>query len=380
VGEPRAGAVFVHCFTCGKDSLAAARVSRALAARGIAVLRFDFTGLGGSGGDFASTGFSSNVEDVVRAAEHLSETVAPAALLVGHSLGGAAALAAAQSLPDVSGVVTIAAPSDPGHVVGLLGEAAEVAAREGVADVVLGGRKFTVSARFLTDVTLARSRAGAARLRRPLLVLHSPADEVVGIDNAREIFEAAHHPKSFVALDGADHMLTDRADAVYVADLVAAWAARYLPPTPVDAEPDPPEGVVVVTGSRDDGLRHVAAVGRHRVVLDEPDPIGDDTGPTPYDALLAGLGACTAMTVRMYAQRKDWPLEDVTVALRHDRVHARDCAECEANTGRIDRIRREITLEGPLDEEQRDRLMDIADRCPVHRTLHSEIINETRHA
>ncbi len=377
-GEPIGSAVFAHCFTCGQDSVAAARVSRALAARGIAVLRFDFTGIGRSGGDFASTGFSSNVGDLVLAAQHLTATVAPATLLVGHSLGGAAVLAAAADLPEVVAVATIGAPSDPAHVVGLLGGAADAAVRDGEAAVVLGGHRFTVRAGLLADLALAHCRDAAAGLRRPLLVLHSPTDELVGVRNARELFDAARHPKSFVALDGADHLLTRRADAEFVAEIVAVWAARYLP-APPSAEA-PAEGTVVVTGSAEEGMRHTVLAGRHRVVLDEPVPIGTDLGPTPYDALLAALGGCTAMTVRMYAQRKGWPLGDVTVTLRHDHVHARDCADCVTTEGRVDRIRREITFAGELDAQQRARLLEIADRCPVHRTLRSEITIETREA
>lgn len=374
-GTPTGTAVFAHCFTCGKDSIAAARVSRALAARGIAVLRFDFTGIGGSGGDFASTGFSSNVDDLVLAARHLAETVAPAALLVGHSLGGAAVLAAAARLPGVRAVVTIGAPADPAHVVGLLGPAADTAARDGQAEVVLGGRRFTIRGSLLADLALAHCRRSAAALRRPLLVLHAPGDELVGVDNARTIFDAARHPKSFVAVDGADHLLTRPADAVYVAETIATWAARHLPPPDARA---PGDGTVVVTGTKDDGLRHAVVAGRHQGVLDEPEPAGTDLGPTPYDALLAALGGCTAMTVRMYARRKCWPLDEVTVALRHDRIHATDCADCISTEGRIDRIAREITLTGDLDDEQRARLLEIADRCPVHRTLRGEITIETR--
>jgi uncharacterized OsmC-like protein/pimeloyl-ACP methyl ester carboxylesterase len=376
VGPPRAAAVFVHCFTCGKDSVGAARVSRALAQRGIAVLRFDFTGLGGSGGDFASTGFSSNVEDLVLAAQHLAATVAPATLLVGHSLGGAAVLAAAAELPDVAAVATIGAPADATQVVGLPGAAADTAARDGVAEVVLGGRRFTVSASLLADLALANCRSAAAALRRPLLLLHSPTDEVVGVENARTIFDAARHPVSFVALDGADHVLSRRVDAEYAADVIATWAARYVP-VPSDG-PEPPEGAVVVSGTAADGMRHAVAAGRHGLVLDEPVPTGTDTGPTPYDAMLGALGACTAMTVRLYAQRKGWSLEDVDVNLRHDRIHARDCDACETTEGRLDRIRREVRLDGPLDDAQRARLLEVADKCPVHRTMTAELVIETR--
>jgi uncharacterized OsmC-like protein len=284
-------------------------------------------------------------------------------------------LAASAQLPDVRAVATIGAPADPAHVLGLLGPAAETAARDGQAEVELGGRRFTIRRSLLADLALARCRRSAAELRRSLLVLHAPGDELVGVENARTIFDAARHPKSFVAVDGADHLLTRPSDALYVAETIATWAARHL--TPADVEP-PAEGTVVVTGTRDDGLRHTVRAGRHHGVLDEPAPAGTDLGPTPYDALLAALGGCTAMTVRMYARRKGWPLDDVTVALRHDRIHATDCADCISTDGRVDRIAREITLTGDLDDEQRTRLLEIADRCPVHRTLRGEITIETR--
>lgn len=376
--EPRAFALFAHCFTCGKDVVAAARIARALTERGIAVLRFDFTGLGGSGGDFGNTHFSSNIDDLVRAATHLREHFAAPSILIGHSLGGAAVLAATHLIPEARAVATIGAPADPRHVVGLFGGRRASIERDGEAEVVLAGRTFTVRRELLQDLAAQPQAARIGNLRAALLVLHSPVDEVVGVDNARRIFDTARHPKSFVALDGADHLLTEPGDAAFVAAVLAPWAARYLP-TPAPVEPGlhaGGEGHVVVSGKAGT-LAHHITVGSHHLVADEPAPLGTDRGPNPYDLLLAALGACTAMTLRLYAQRKRWSLADVTVSLRHSRIHAEDCAHCETRTGMLDRIDRVIQLDGDLDDAQRARLLEIADRCPVHRTLRSEIVIDT---
>jgi uncharacterized OsmC-like protein/alpha-beta hydrolase superfamily lysophospholipase len=375
--EPRAYALFAHCFTCGKDVVAAARIARALTMRGIAVLRFDFTGLGGSGGDFGNTHFSSNIADLEGAADYLRAHFAAPSILIGHSLGGAAVLAATHLIPEVRAVATIGAPADPRHVVGLFGEHRATIEEDGEAEVTLAGRTFRIRLELLEDLAAQPQSARIASLRAALLVLHSPTDELVGVDNARRIFDTARHPKSFVSLDGADHLLTGADDAAFVAAVVATWAARYLPAI---ADPAPgvrDEGSVVVSGTRPGALAQHVTVGPHHLVTDEPVPVGDDTGPTPYDLLLAGLGACTAMTLRLYAQRKQWPLDNVTVVLKHSRVHAKDCADCETKSGRIDRIERVIQLDGALDDDQRKRLIEIADRCPVHRTLRSEIVIDT---
>ncbi|OLT05868.1 osmotically inducible protein C [Pseudonocardia sp. CNS-004] len=375
--EPHAYALFAHCFTCGKDVVAAARIARALTERGIAVLRFDFTGLGGSGGEFGNTHFSSNIADLGRAADHLREYFAAPSILIGHSLGGAAVLAAAHLIPEVRAVATIGAPADPQHVVGLFAEHRARIDQDGDAEVLLAGRTFRVRRELLDDLAAQPQAARIASLGAALLVLHSPTDELVGVDNARRIFDTARHPKSFIALDGADHLLTAPDDAAFVAAVLAPWAARYLPKS---AEPTPDagrEGHVVVFGKRPSTLAQHITVGPHHLVADEPVPVGDDTGPTPYDLLLAALGACTAMTLRLYAQRKHWPLDDVTVSLRHSRIHAEDCANCETQAGMLDRIERVIQLDGDLDDDQRKRLLEIADRCPVHRTLQSEIVIDT---
>jgi putative redox protein len=380
-GEPRAFALFAHCFTCGKDVLAAARIAAALNREGIAVLRFDFTGIGSSEGEFANTDFSSNVADLIAAADHLREAHRAPAILIGHSLGGAAVLAAAAQIPEARAVATIAAPADPAHVVGLFEDELETIEEAGEAEVRLAGRSFRIARRFVDDVRGHRLESRIADLRRALLVFHSPFDEAVGIDNATRIFVAAKHPKSFVSLDRADHMLSDADDAEYAARVLATWSSRYIGETekraPAPGEiafPETEPGTVAVVETGRGRFQQAVSMGPHHLLADEPTRHGgDDSGGGPYDLLLAGLGACTAMTVRMYAERKGWPLERVRVRLSHEKVHAEDCASCETEHGRIDRITRRIALAGDLDEARRGKLMEIADRCPVHRTLHGEV-------
>ena len=381
--EPLAYALFAHCFTCGKDVLAARRIAAALAAKGIAVLRFDFTGLGSSEGDFANSTFSSNVADLVRAADHMRETRKAPAILIGHSLGGAAILAAAGKIPNARAVVTIAAPSDPAHVTGLFRDRIDDIRTHGQVEVSLAGRPFRIKREFLDDIAEHGLMAHVTNLHKALLVMHSPTDDTVGIDNATRIFVAAKHPKSFVTLAGADHLLSGKRDAAYVADVIATWATRYLDPIVPGPSADLAEAPrnVVVRETRAGKFQQTVSVGPHRLLADEPVAAGgDDTGPGPYDFVLAGLGACTSMTMRMYAERKSLPLERVTVTLTHSKIHAEDCAECETSTGMLDQIDRVIGMEGNLDAEQRQKLMEIADKCPVHRTLTSEIHIVTRPA
>lgn len=373
VGRVRATALFAHCFTCSKDLAAASRVSRALAHRGIGVLRFDFTGLGHSQGEFENTSFSSNIEDLVRAADHLRETRGAPSILIGHSLGGSAVLAAAERIPEATAVATIGAPSDPAHVQGLFASQADEIARHGAADVELAGRRFTIRREMVEDLARHPLVERVGRLRKALLVMHAPLDAVVGIDHASAIFTAARHPKSFISLDGADHLLTRRADTEYVADVIASWASRYLPEAPAD-QVEAGEGEVRVVENGEGRYANDVIAGRHVLRADEPRSLGgDDSGPSPYGYLSAALGACTSITLRMYADRKQWPLERVSVSVRHARIHAKDCEDCESKQGSIDRFERRLRLEGALSDEQRERLLAIADRCPVHRTLHGPV-------
>jgi putative redox protein len=376
-GEPKAYALFAHCFTCGKDVTAARRIAQALTALGTGVLRFDFTGLGASEGEFANTTFSSNVADLLAAAGALRERRRAPAILIGHSLGGAAVLAAAADVPEARAVVTIAAPSDPAHVTGLFRDRLADIAQQGEIEVALRGRSFRISRAFVDDVAEQRLREKVAQLRKALLIFHSPTDELVGIENASQIFEAAKHPKSFVSLAGADHLLSRPGDASYVAKVIAAWAERYLDlPEP---QPEATNNNVIVSETHHGRFEQDISIGRHRLLADEPVRAGGlDSGPNPYDLLLAGLGACTSMTLRLYAERKSLPLDRVSVRLSHSKVHAADCEACETKEGMIDRIERVVTFEGKLDDDQRARLLEIADKCPVHRTLSSEIEIRTR--
>jgi uncharacterized OsmC-like protein/alpha/beta superfamily hydrolase len=379
-GKPRAFALFAHCFTCSKDVFAAQRISTALAERGVAVLRFDFTGLGNSQGDFANTSFSSNIADLVAAADFLRAQHEAPKLLIGHSLGGAAVPLAAAKIPECIGVATLNAPFDPQHVQHLFGNALETIKSKGEATVTLAGRSFTIRKDFVEDLMIHSPGENLRHLRRALLIFHATKDNVVGMENARLIYEAAQHPKSFIALEGADHFLSRREDATYIADMLTAWAMRYLE-VETKAPPQAAAGTVVVSEAGEGIFPQLIFAHGHLLRADEPvEAGGTDSGPGPYDFLLAGLGACTAMTLRLYAARKKWPLENAHVTLRHAKIHAEDCAECETKTGMLDRIERVVRLDGPLDAEQKARLMEIADKCPVHRTLTSEIRIETRMA
>lgn len=368
VGQARAYALFAHCFTCSKESKAAAYVSQALAGYGIATLRFDFSGLE----------FTSNIDDLLAAAGWLRENRAAPQVLAGHSLGGAAVLAAAGRIAEARAVATIGAPFDPAHVARLLKDSKAEIEAKGEAEVDLGGRPVRVSKAFLDDLGRQNPAETIGGLRKPLLVFHSPRDTIVEIENASKIFLAAKHPKSFVSLDRADHLLTQKADAQYAATVLAAWASRYLNAPKEEEAPETVPGVRVAEAGEGRFAQLVQA-GRHRLRADEPVAVGgDDSGPGPYDLLLAALGACTSMTVRMYAEQKKWPLRRVSVELKHDKVHAADCAECETREGKLDKIERVLTLEGELDDAQRQRLLEIANKCPVHRTLHSEVWVPTR--
>lgn len=370
-GPPLAFALFAHCFTCSKDVFAASRIAAELNAHGIAVLRFDFTGLGASDGDFSNTDFSSNLEDLRRAAAWLDEHHRAPQLLVGHSLGGAAVVAVAPDLPATRAVVTVGAPADVGHVTKLFVDRLPDIETTGAATVELAGRRFTIRRDFVDDLARHSVAERAASLRAALLVMHSPVDAVVGIDNAARLYGAARHPKSYVSLHGADHLLTDRDDAVYAARVMATWAERYLVPEhPPAPAPAPTAPVVVAETGQGTFLNHVVA-GRHHLLADEPEDIGGfDAGPSPYDLLAAALGSCTSMTLRLSARRKGLDLERVTVEVAHRKVHGADCDQCvEGGQPKIDHFDRVIRLDGDLDDAARAALLRIADRCPVHCTL-----------
>lgn len=379
-GKPVAWALFAHCFTCSKNIRAAVSITRALSRRGVGVLRFDFTGLGESEGDFADSNFSSNVADVVAAARFMEAEHGAPALLVGHSLGGAAVLRAAGSLPSVKAVATIGAPADPAHVLEHVSSSREEIETRGEATVQIAGRPFRVKRQFLEDLDSQRMEDAVSTLGRALVIFHSPIDAIVGIDNAARLYGMARHPKSFVSLDRADHLLEDPAEAEYLAAVLAAWASKYVASPPEEPEAPLEHSDRAVTRTRRGSFYTDIAIRHHALVADEPATVGgEDLGPTPYDYLLAGLGACTSMTLQMYAGRKEWPLEEARVRLRHRRRHKSDLDACDEHDDcRMDVVDREIELIGDLDADQRARLMEIADRCPVHRTLEAGVDVESR--
>ena len=368
-GRARAYAVMAHCFTCSKNLHAAQHISHALTQKGIAVLRFDFTGLGESEGEFEDTNFSSNVEDLVAAAAFLEEHYEAPQLLVGHSLGGAAVLLASLRIDSITAVVTLAAPAQPAHLQKIFTDDLDTIEQEGEAKVTLGGRTFTITRQLLRDLREAHEKHDFTRIKCSLLILHSPTDTVVGIENAAEIYQQAHHPKSFIALDNADHLLTKAIDSQYAGDMIATWAQRYLTFSNTELTTD--KQVVTSTGP---GFTTEIMAEQHVLIADEPASVGgDNLGPSPYDLLVASLGACTGMTLRMYADRKKWPLKEVRVHLQHKKDYDQDCQSCEEKEEKIDHIERSLEIIGDLDEEQRKRLLEIADRCPVHKTLEGDI-------
>jgi uncharacterized OsmC-like protein/alpha-beta hydrolase superfamily lysophospholipase len=371
-GPVRAYALFAHCFTCSKDLVAVRRIAAELAREGIAVLRFDFTGLGSSEGEFASTNFSSNVADLALAAAYLRDHFQAPSALIGHSLGGAAVLAVAKDLPEVRAVVTIGAPADVGHVLKNFGSSLQEIEESGGANVNLAGRTFRIEKQFVDDARRQPIHDAVTALKKPLLILHAPRDQIVSIENATELFLAAKHPKSFVSLDTADHLLTDPEDAAFAGRVIAGWLTRYIAADKPQGEA--PVEHVRVAETSGGKFQNVVQAGSHRLFADEPESVGGlDSGPSPYDFLSIALGACTSMTLRLYAEHKKLALGPIAVDVSHAKIHARDCAECtEAERGgnaRIDRLERVISVDGDLPDKLREKLLELADRCPVHRTL-----------
>ncbi|MBO6797124.1 bifunctional alpha/beta hydrolase/OsmC family protein [Maricaulis sp.] len=379
-GTPLGYAIFAHCFSCSKDIFAANRIARQLAGHGYAVLRFDFTGLGHSEGDFANTNFSSNIDDLVAAARFLENEYEAPSLLIGHSLGGAAVIAAASALPSVKAIATLGAPSDAEHVKHQFIDRVEEIEREGVAEVSLGGRPFTIRKHLLEDIQGHTLENALASLRRPLLIAHSPVDATVGIDNASRLFLAAKHPKSFVSLDGADHLLSREEDAVFAADMIASWAGKYLAAPARRAPPRAKPNTVVVSETGAGKYENWVVANGHVSLAGEPPAVGGTgNGPTPYELLSASLGTCTSMTLRMYADRKGWPIDDILVEVIHAKDHAEDCETCvEGRDVKVDIFERTIRVKGNLNAEQHGRLLEIADKCPVHKSLHSSVVVRTK--
>jgi uncharacterized OsmC-like protein/alpha-beta hydrolase superfamily lysophospholipase len=370
-------ALFAHCFTCNKNLTAVRNISRGLTLKGYAVLRFDFTGLGESEGDFENTNFSSNVEDLVAAAQFLKDNHQAPTVLVGHSLGGAAVIRAAHELPSVKAVATIGAPFSPTHVMHLLSEGEEEIREKGKATVKIGGRPFSVKRHFLEDISSQKLAGKIEHLNRALLIMHSPQDTTVEIENAARIYQAAKHPKSYISLDGADHLLSAKADSRYAGEMIGSWVQRYL-----DTEEEDPlrsDKDVAVRLSDEDAFTTEVTLRQHSLTADEPPSVGgNDFGPSPYELVTAGLGTCTAMTLQMYAKRKKWPLENVTVHLAHYKDHATDCEDLENPNSKIDHFDRIVELQGDLDDKQREKLLEIANKCPVHKTMHAPVQVNTK--
>lgn len=375
--KPKAFVVFAHCFTCGKNLAVTRSISRSLNKEGFAVCRFDFTGLGESGGEFADSNFSSNVTDLLDTYDYIAQKYEAPKLLIGHSLGGAAVLKAAMELPEVQAIATIGAPSEPEHVEGILQSKLEEIENSGIAEVKIGPSTFKIKKQFLEDIRSENLLDKLKDLRKALLILHSPQDEIVSIDHAAKLYTHAWHPKSFVSLDGADHLLSRSNDAEYAANVISSWASRYL-------EYDKPEHIEAKSGvyaslAGKNGYTTEMHVGAHGFLADEPEDMGGkDLGPTPYELVSSGLAACTAMTLQMYARRKEWSLDNVHVEVKHSKTHAKDSQGCEDKKSKIDVFERIIRLEGELDEKQQSRLIEIANKCPVHKTLEGQIEIETR--
>lgn len=368
--------LFAHCFTCNKNFLAVKNISRALTSKGFGVLRFDFTGLGESEGEFADSNFSGNVEDLISAGEFLKSKYQAPSLIIGHSLGGAAAIIAASKMEEIQSLATIGTPSTLSHVTHLLNDQIEQIKLKGIASVDIGGRPFKIKKQFLEDLNSKNLQIILSQLRKPILILHSPQDQIVEVKNAEELYMASRHPKSFISLDGADHLLSKREDSQYVGELIGSWAYRYLK-IPEAPKPNSQHDVVALLG--DEGFTTYLKSGHHHFISDEPLSFGgNDFGPSPYDFLSAALASCTSMTIQMYARRKNWNLEKVETHVNHSKQHGVDCLDCENDKAKIDTFEREIILKGKLEEKQKDRILQIADKCPVHKTLKDKALIITR--
>lgn len=366
--KPIAFAIFAHCFTCSKNILAATRISKTLGEMGIAVLRFDFTGLGNSEGDFSNTNFSSNVGDLKSAYEALEKEFEAPKLLIGHSLGGAAVLKIAPSLEKLKAVVTIGAPSDTTHVAHLFDQAGDEIEKEGKAKVNLAGREFTIKKQFIDDINEQDILKELSKARKSFLIMHSPLDETVSIDHAGKIYNSLKHPKSYVSLDKADHLVTNHEDARYIANMIRTWVSRYIE-APDEVRPQVKEHIHTQNRA---GHQYTTDIysPQHHLVADEPRNLkGDDLGMGPYELLLSALGACTTMTIKMYCSRKNIEINKVTVDLSHEK---------EEETFK-DIINKKISIEGDFTAEQKQRIFEIAEKCPVNKTLQSQVEIKSEH-
>lgn len=374
--EPRFYAIFAHCFTCSQNFKAPSTISNMLMQLGIAVLSFDFTGLGNSEGEFEDTEFSSNVEDLISAYTFLSTTYQAPQMLIGHSLGGTAVIFAAARLDHIKAVVTIGSPSNPQHVKKLFQSDLHTIQREGSAEVSIGGRNFKIGKGFLDDLENKNLTELLPEMRKAFLFLHSPQDEIVSIDNAAELYMSAHHPKSFISLDGADHLLSEESESKYAGEIISSWSKKYFP---MEMEENDLKGHQVKVRLFGESYTSEIKTPFHHLIADEPTAVGGaNLGPTPYDLLMASLGSCTAMTLKMYAQRKKWKLDEIVVFLDHDKLHKEDSTEFDKPDSKVNRFTRSLEIKGELTPEMKVKLLEIADKCPVHRTLQEEILIETK--
>ncbi|NBC58407.1 MAG: alpha/beta fold hydrolase [Bacteroidetes bacterium] len=370
--------IFAHCFTCNKNLKAIKNISDGLTSSGFGVLRFDFTGLGQSDGAFEDTDFSHNVDDLIAASKFLEDHYEAPILIIGHSLGGTASIFAAHQLDHIKAYVTIGSPFQPEHVSKLLESKMDEIQSEGKAKVNVGGRSFTIKKDFLEDLQKNKIDEFLGDLKKPYLIFHSPQDEIVGVKNAELLYKNAHHPKSFVSLDGADHLMSNPKDSLYVGQVISSWASRYLDVFEKEKELKTKHQVVASLDQNDDFTTDMA-LGSHRMQADEPEGFGgNNLGPNPYELVSGGLAACTAMTIQMYAKRKKWPVENVEVHINHKKDHCDDCENINDKNSKIDIFERDLILKGDLDDKQRQRLLEIANKCPVHKTLHSEVEVKTK--
>ena len=377
--KPNYYAIFAHCFTCSSSLGAVRNISRALTNDGFGVLRFDFTGLGRSEGQFTDSHFSANVEDLIDVHNYMSNNFSAPGLLVGHSLGGAAVLVAASQIETVKAVATVGAPANVSHVKHLFSHGIEAVKEKGEVEINIGGRPFKINQDFIEAFDNTDLPSIVKQLRKPLLIMHSPFDKIVGVENAQELYHNAHHPKSFVSLDDADHLLTEEKDSKYVGDIIGTWAKRYFPKVENIMLETEGEQLVGHLNILEDNFTTSIQTKNHTLIADEPASIGgSDFGPSPYEYLNAGLAACTVMTLKMYAERKKWDLQEVFVYISHSRVHSNDLNVSVDKSKYLDHISKKLKFVGNLDIQQKERLKEIASRCPVHKTIASQVVFNTQ--
>lgn len=376
--KPQHFAIFAHCFTCSSALGAARNISRSLTGHGFGVVRFDFTGLGRSEGEFADSHFSANVEDLLAVNNYLIENYQAPSLLVGHSLGGAAVIVAASKLENIKAVATVGAPATVSHVMHLFSHGIENVKQKGEVEVNIGGRPFKIDEAFVADFGKTDLPDITKNLRKPILIMHAPFDAIVSIENAHQLYKDAHHPKSFVSLDDADHLLTKSKDSLYVGNMIGTWVQRYFEPKDNSILQTKGEQLVAHLNVLEDKFTTSIQTKKHHFIADEPESVGgSDFGPSPYDFLSAGLAACTVMTLKMYAQRKKWDLQEVYVYITYSKKHSDDLMLDLEKPLQVDHLQKRLKFIGDLDEKQKARLKEIASKCPVHKTLITHTVIET---